>query len=76
MKVVLFALLGFVIGGVVGGALGVGVGLTWIQLFNTSCFEGYCEMLVFLAFMPIGFLIGAIGGAVWFGVLAGRGKTR
>ena len=64
---------GFVLGALVGGAVGVGVGLAWTDLVETSCFEGYCGMLVFFGFMPIGAILGGIGGAIWLAVLAGRG---
>jgi len=68
MKIVLFALLG----ALGGAALGVGVGLAWVEIFKTTNFEGYSGMLVFLTFMPAGTIIGAIGGALLFGVLAFR----
>ena len=55
-----------------GAAVGVGVGLAWTSIFKTSSFEGYSGMLVFLAFMPIGALIGGIGGAILMGVIGAR----
>ena len=64
--------IGFVLGAVVGGAAGVGVGLAWTNLVQTSCFEGYCGMLVFFAFMPIGSLAGGALGAICLAVAAGR----
>ena len=68
--------IGFVLGAFLGGALGVGVGLAWTDLVETSCFEGYCGMLVFFAFMPIGAILGGILGAIWLAVVAGgRAKT-
>ncbi len=63
---------GFFLGALVGGALGVGAGLAWTNVFRTSCFEGYCAMLVFFTFMPIGAIGGAIAGAVTLGYLGGR----
>ena len=66
---------GLVLGALVGAALGVGVGLLWTYLFHTSCFEGYCGMLVFFSFMPIGAILGAIAGATALFVLAGRGPS-
>jgi hypothetical protein len=72
MGTILAGCAGFVLGGLIGAALGVGVGLTWTNLVHTSCFEGYCGMLVFFAFMPIGAIFGAIAGAVALACLVGR----
>jgi len=72
MKIVLFALLGLVLGTLGGAALGIGVGLAWIEIFKTTDFEGYSGMLVFFTFMPAGAMIGGLGGAFLFGVLAFR----
>ena len=71
MKVVL-VLIGLFIGAVVGAILGVCAGLAWTTIFHTTSFEGYSGMLVFFTFMPIGLVIGAIAGAVGFGVMASR----
>jgi hypothetical protein len=67
---------GFFLGALVGGALGVGAGLLWTEIFHTSCFEGYCGMLVFFAFMPIGAIVGGAAGALALACLAGRGPRR
>ena len=64
---------GFFLGALVGGALGVGAGLLWTEIFHTSCFEGYCGMLVFFTFMPIGAIVGGAAGALALACLAGRG---
>jgi hypothetical protein len=72
MKIALFALLGLMLGAIGGAALGIGAGLAWIEIFKTSDFEGYRGMLVFFSFMPAGAMIGALGGAAWFGVMAAR----
>jgi hypothetical protein len=72
MKIALLGLLGLVLGALGGAALGIGAGLAWIEIFNTSNFEGYSGMLVFFTFMPLGAAIGAIGGALLFGVIAIR----
>ncbi|MDB5610046.1 MAG: hypothetical protein JWP25_6946 [Bradyrhizobium sp.] len=69
MKIALLVLLGLVLG---GAALGIGAGLAWIEIFKTSNFEGYSGMLVFFAFMPLGAVIGGLGGALLFGVIAIR----
>ncbi len=71
MKVVL-ALIGLFLGAVVGAALGVGAGLLWTEVFHTSSLEGYSGYLVFLTFMPIGMLVGAVSGAVGMVYLASR----
>jgi hypothetical protein len=63
---------GFVLGALIGAALGVGIGLGWTNLMETSCFEGYCGMLVFFTFMPIGALLGGLAGAILLARLGGR----
>ena len=72
MKIALLVLLGLVLGGLGGAALGISAGLIWIEVFNTSGFEGYSGMLVFFTFMPLGAAIGGLGGALLFGVIAFR----
>ena len=72
MKIALLVLLGGVLGALGGAALGVGAGLAWTEIFKTSSFEGYSGMLVFFTFMPLGALIGGVGGALLFGVIAIR----
>jgi hypothetical protein len=72
MKFVLLVLLGLVLGALAGAALGIGAGIAWVEWFKTTGFEGYSGMLVFFTFMPIGAAIGALGGAVLFGVIASR----
>ena len=72
MKVALLAVLGLFLGALGGAALGIGAGLAWVEIAQTSSFEGYSGMLVFLTFMPLGAAIGGIGGALLFGLLALR----
>lgn len=72
MKIALLAVLGLVLGAVSGAVLGVGAGLAWVEIFKTSDFEGYSGMLVFFSFMPAGAMIGGLGGALLFGLLAFR----
>ena len=72
MKVVLFGLLGLILGALGGAALGIGAGLAWVEIFKTRNFEGYSGMLVFFTFMPAGAMIGALGGALLFGLLVFR----
>jgi hypothetical protein len=72
MKIALLAALGLVLGALGGAALGIGAGLAWVEVFQTTNFEGYSGMLVFFTFMPIGALIGGVGGALLFGLLAFR----
>jgi hypothetical protein len=72
MGAVLGGCAGLVLGGLIGAALGVGIGLAWTDVMHTSCFEGYCGMLVFFAFMPIGALLGGVAGAAWLAWLGGR----
>ncbi len=70
MKIALLILLGLVLGALGGAALGVGAGLAWVEIFKTTSFEGYGGMLVFFTFMPLGALIGGLGGTLLFGVIA------
>ena len=63
---------GFVLGGLIGAALGVGSGLLWTYVMQTSCFEGYCGMLVFFTFMPLGAILGGLTGAIALAWFAGR----
>ena len=72
MKIALLALLGMILGALGGAALGIGAGLAWIEIFKTSDFEGMSGMLVFFTFMPLGAIIGGLGGALLFGLLAFR----
>jgi hypothetical protein len=72
MKIVLLALLGLFLGAIGGAALGIGAGLAWVEMFKTTDFEGYSGMLVFFGFMPGGAMIGAIGGAMLFAMMAVR----
>jgi ABC-type Fe3+-siderophore transport system permease subunit len=64
--------LGLILGALAGAALGVGLGLLWTTALHTSCFEGYCGMLVFFTFMPIGAILGAVVGAIALAMLARR----
>ena len=70
MKIALLVILGLLLGALGGAALGVGAGLAWVEIFNTTGFEGYSGMLVFFTFMPLGAAIGGLGGALLFGVIA------
>ncbi|HEX9210742.1 MAG TPA: hypothetical protein VF901_09540 [Bradyrhizobium sp.] len=72
MKVALLAILGLFLGALGGAALGIGAGLAWVEIAQTTSFEGYSGMLVFFTFMPFGAAIGGIGGALLFGLLAMR----
>ncbi len=72
MRIMLLALTGFVFGAIAGGLIGVGLGLIWTGVFQTSCSEGYCGMLVFFTFMPIGMIVGGLAGAGGLGYLASR----
>jgi hypothetical protein len=72
MKIALLVLLGLLLGALGGAAFGIGAGLAWVEIFNTTGFEGYSGMLVFFTFMPLGGAIGGLGGALLFGVIAIR----
>ncbi|MDN3275196.1 hypothetical protein QWJ07_13120 [Frankia sp. RB7] len=70
MKVALLAMLGLFLGALGGAAIGIGAGLAWVEIAQTTSFEGYSSTLVFFTFMPLGAAIGGIGGALLFGLLA------
>jgi hypothetical protein len=72
MKIALLVLLGLVLGTLGGAALGIGAGLAWVEIFKTTDFEGYSGLLVFFTFMPLGAIIGGLGGALLFVVMAVR----
>jgi hypothetical protein len=72
MKIALLALLGLLLGALGGAALGIGAGLAWVEIFKTTSFEGYSGMLVFFTFMPLGAMIGGLGCALLFALLAFR----
>jgi hypothetical protein len=72
MKVVGLAVIGFFLGAICGGVIGVICGLVWTQVFQTSSFEGYSGMLVFLTFMPVGALAGGCLGAAGLAYAASR----
>jgi hypothetical protein len=72
MKIALLAVLGLFLGALGGAALGIGAGLAWVEIFETTDFEGYSGMLVFFTFMPLGAVIGGLAGAIGFGLAAFR----
>ena len=72
MKAAGLGCLGFVLGAIIGGVIGIVLGFVWINVFNTSDFEGYSGMLVFFTFMPIGIIAGAVLGAAGLVYLASR----
>jgi hypothetical protein len=74
MKVML-VLVGLFFGAILGGVIGVCLGLAWTTVFQTSSFEGYSGMLVFMTFMPIGIIVGAVAGGVGLGLLGSRDGT-
>jgi NhaP-type Na+/H+ or K+/H+ antiporter len=72
MRIALLVVVGLIVGVLGGAALGVALGLLWIEIFDTSSFEGYSSVLVFFTFMPAGAAIGGLGGAVMSGRMAFR----
>ena len=72
MKIILLVLLGLFLGTLGGAALGIGAGLTWVEVFKTSNFEGGAGMMVCFTFMPLGAILGGLIGAIIFGRLAWR----
>jgi hypothetical protein len=76
MKVLIFGALGAIAGLIVGAAFGLLIGIAWINVFQTSEFEGYSATLVFFAFVPAGAVIGGIIGAGWSALASSRAKIR
>jgi len=72
MQVGCLAIIGLFLGALFGAAAGVGIGLACVKIFNVSDFEGGSGMMVFLAFMPLGALVGGLGGAITLALLAAK----
>jgi hypothetical protein len=72
MQGCLLAIVGLVFGAMLGAMLGVGLGFAYTKIFNVSNFEGYSGMLVFFTFMPLGAIVGGIGGAVLLGLVGSK----
>jgi len=72
MPIGCLAIIGLVFGAMFGAAIGVGLGFAYAKIFHVSDFEGYSGMLVFFTFMPLGAIVGGIGGAVALGLLAAQ----
>ena len=72
MQIGCLAIIGLIFGAMLGAAVGVGLGLAYTKIFNVSDFEGYGGMLVFFTFMPLGAIVGGLGGAVALGLLAAK----
>lgn len=66
MKPWLTTLAGAAAGAVAGAVVGILLGLASIELFDISCFEGYCGFVVGFCFLPLGLLLGAAAGGVFF----------
>lgn len=74
MRIALLVLLGLFLGALGGAALGIGAGVAWVEIFKTTGFEGYSGMLVFFGFLPAGAALGALAGAITFGLMAVRDR--
>jgi hypothetical protein len=72
MQGCLLAIVGLTLGAILGAVVGVGLGFAYTKIFNVSDFEGYSGMLVFFTFMPLGAIVGSIGGAVLLGIVGSR----
>jgi hypothetical protein len=72
MQVGCLAIIGLVFGAMLGAAIGVGLGFAYSKIFNVSDFEGYGGMLVFLTFMPLGAIVGGLGGAIGLGLIGAK----
>jgi hypothetical protein len=72
MKFALLVILGLVLGALGGAAFGIGAGLAWSEFLQSPGPQDSSGTLAFFTFMPIGGVIGALAGAVLFGVIALR----
>lgn len=72
MPIGCLAIIGLVFGAMFGAAIGVGLGFAYTKIFHVSDFEGYSGMLVFFTFMPLGAIVGGIGGAVCLGLVGAK----
>jgi len=75
MQVGCLAIIGLFLGALFGAAIGVGVGLACVKIFNVSDREGYSGMLLFFTFMPLGAIVGGLGGALGLALLVARQRT-
>ncbi|MCK6629866.1 MAG: hypothetical protein L6R45_32415 [Anaerolineae bacterium] len=66
MKHWLLPLGGAALGAVAGAVAGIFLGVLSVELFDISCFEGYCGFVVGFCFLPLGLLLGATAGGVFF----------
>lgn len=66
MKHWLLSLGGAALGAIAGAVAGILLGLLSVELFDISCFEGYCGFVVGFCFLPLGLLLGAAVGGVFF----------
>jgi hypothetical protein len=67
-----FAILGISLLAVpLGAGIGAGIGAAIVEVFDVSCFEGYCGYVVFLECMPLGAFAGLIG-AIALGLYVSR----
>jgi hypothetical protein len=72
MQGCLLAIVGLIFGAILGAIVGVGLGFAYTKMFDVSDFEGYSGMLVFFTFMPLGAIVGGIGGAILLGIVGSR----
>jgi hypothetical protein len=72
MPVGCLAIIGLVFGAMFGAAIGVGLGFAYTKIFHVSDFEGYSGMLVFFTFMPLGAIVGGVGGAICLGLVGAK----
>jgi hypothetical protein len=72
MQGCVLAVVGLILGAILGAIVGVGLGFAYTKIFNVSDFEGYSGMLVFFTFMPLGAIVGGIGGAILLGIAGSR----
>jgi hypothetical protein len=65
MNIWLITIGGVVLGALAGGIAGVLLGSLSVELFNISCFEGFCGYVVGFCFLPLGLFLGAAAGGLF-----------
>jgi hypothetical protein len=68
LRLAMLALIGLLLGAIAGGVIGIGCGLVFTSVFPTRPSDADSGLLIFLTFLPIGVVSGAISGAIGLGI--------